>query len=946
MDKRKDVSKLNFSKNRYFYMFISFLFISGFCAISYEIIWLRSLRLILGSDSIAIAAVLASFMAGLGIGSLFFGKLSDSKSPLKIYRWLEFAIGILGIFSIKMFPLVNDIYKYIFINYENSPNVVFPLKFLLALIILGLPVFFMGGTLPVTVCFLTENFKLRSERISIVYGINTLGACVSAAIVPFLLLPSFKQNKIILFTAGLNLLVFFGTFFLTDNKKSDFSKNKDISVDKKKREKSFLPIVLFITGFVSISLETVWNRLFSLNFTNSVYSFSLILIVYLAGISIGSLIFSKIKTDISNIINIFAITQILIGIFILFQVIFIDKTSMISLWFFSFLNLNFSNYILIGSIIITIFTFPITFLYGISFPAGLTFLTKNPKFFGSQIGFLSALNTFGTSIASILVTFVFFGILGSRNTLIFLSILCFINFIILFKLTSFKFKILYFIFYILLILIAFAIKWDLKNFHLLLCQKPDWTLQMFKQNKLENYKKNLEIIDFLEDREAIVSVGEFSNRDKILYINGKPDASNSPNDLLAQYLCGYLPFLYIDNSNSAKVLILGLGSGSTTFAASLQEPKSLMTLEIVPLVEKMAKNYFPDINNSVTNKTKITFEDGRNYIQNTDEKFDIIISEPSNPWISSISNLFTEEFFLSIKKHLKKDGIFCQWFYYYKMDFDYIIGIISTLRSVFPYINAFNLTGDIILVASISPLKLNTVNLLKPDEKIISLLKKIGINSPEETLNYFLWNSEQIKSLESKIPINEDNKNWLEFEAPKYIFMDYSKSNLRKLLEYFSFSSLPIDLNYTAKNNQYIFPELGINLENLYKLEVSFYGIVKENYTNDVLLDNAFWRAELKDNNNGKIKISSPIINGFLNLQITKIVLLKEVMYWEKYQPVTVTTPEHTYLSFVKDEKPFCWTGVWNCNISQKSYILTVEKMSSVTSRDELLALLKNIKCH
>lgn len=909
MKKTKNIptSKIPHSKN--FVFFILFLFISGFCAISYEIIWLRNLRLIIGSDSIAISAVLTAFMSGLGIGNLYFGKLCDFKSALKIYRWLEFAIGICGLFSLVMMPIINLIYNYIFLNLGLHSHIMFLIKFLLALILLGLPVFFMGGTLPAAIFFLTENFKCRSGRISVVYGVNTLGACVSAAVVPFILLPSFDQNVIIIFVACFNLIVFLGTFLISDYKKLDFSKNANIADNIKKTKKSLTPIVLLITGFVSISLETIWNRIFSLNFTSSIYSFSLVLIVYLAGVSIGSFAYSKIKTNNDRILNIFAFTQIFIAIFILLQVILIDQISMISLWFLNSVNLNFSNYIFIGLIIIAIFTFPINFLYGISYPAGLTFLTKDPRFFGSQIGFLSALNTFGTSIASILITFIFFKSLGSRNTLLFLSILCFINFFIIAKFISFKFKILFSTIFIALLFFAYFTKWDLRNFHLLLCQKPDWTLQMYKENKLKDYKNSFQIHNFSEDREAIVSVAQFLNGNKTLYINGKPDASNSPNDLLVQYMSGYLPFLYVENPNSSKVLILGLGSGSTTYAASLLRPNSLLTLEIVPLVKEIANNYFYDINNSVISKTETIFEDGRNHIQNTDEKFDIIISEPSNPWISGISNLFTEDFFISVRNHLKKEGIFCQWFYYYKIDFDYIIGLVTTLREVFPNINAYNLEGDIILVASKSPLKIKINNLLEPTNEIISMLKRIGINTPEEALNYFLWNYEQIKSLDSKVPKNKDRKNWLEFEAPKYIFNDYSVSNLKKLLGLFSSSSLPIDLNYNVKNRNFIFPELGIEVEKLNGVKVSYYGITKENYTNYALLGNAFWKVELKDDFNGKIKISSPLTNQLLNLQIAKIILLKEAMNWRTYQPATVTLPYNTYLSFVKNNSPFCWTG-------------------------------------
>jgi spermidine synthase len=925
--------------------FALFLFLSGYCSVSYELLWLRSLHLILGSDSLAVALVLAAFMAGLGGGSWWFGRMADRAAPLVLYRWLEFGIGAYALLSPLLLTAGSGPYHLIFKMLEGSPTLLLGSKFLLGFAALVVPAFLMGGTLPAAVRLLADRFDARGRRIALVYGVNTLGACAAALVVPFVLLPSMDQRAILALTVLGNAAIFIGTFLI----RPPFAPAAPATMTGTApagRRFHLLPFTLFLTGFVSIALETVWNRLFSLHLTSSIYTFSLVLAVYLAAVGMGSLLLGHARLRKADPGRIFAATQLGIAALILLQVLLFDRIALLQLWLLDRTGLGFTPYLAVGVLLIGLMTAPINLLFGLSFPSALAFLTRDPASLGARTGLLAALNTLGTTAASLIVTFAGYRFLGSRGVLLALAGLVLLTFLLLPRDTR-PLRWRWWVAGCAVALVGLIpLRWNTVNFHLLLAQKPDWTIELLRAGELEAYRNGLKLLAFMEDSEAVVSVGLHPDGHRILYINGKPDASDYPGDQLAQFLCGHLPFLYQGGMSAPEVFVLGLGSGSTTHAASLHHPARLETAEISPAVLKCARAHFVGLNGGLSDAGSLRIEDGRHYLQNTDRRFDIIISEPSNPWLTGISNLFTEEFFRAVRSRLKPGGVFCQWFYYYRMDYEYVRGLVATLHRTFPHINVYSLSGDLMLIASERPLTLDREALRAPETAIRDALGKLGITPPELLMNYFLWNEEQVASLGSTLPPNRDGRSWLEFEAPRYIFEERSEMNQRRLIESAPESVLPMKLEFRSDGRETTFPEMGLSLPSGWGLRPVAYQVVRRTYTGQEIVTNALWEARLEDGGGGKALAVSPILAGALTRQATAILLQAQATGWPAIEPVTVILPRHEYLAYVSDGPPFRWTGAWNCERSGRSFAVTVDAARSIPTREALLRFLQGVRCH
>ncbi|MCS6903697.1 MAG: fused MFS/spermidine synthase, partial [Candidatus Bipolaricaulota bacterium] len=261
--------------------------------------------------------------------------------------------------------------------------------------------------------------------------------------------------------------------------------------------------------------------------------------------------------------------------------------------------------------------------------------------------------------------------------------------------------------------------------------------------------------------------------DSILLINnGKIDAS-SYSDMPTQIFSGHVGLML--HPNPKDVLVIGLASG-TTAGSALQHPiERLTTVEIEEAVVE-ASRQFDFVNNKPLDDSRSTLivNDGRNYLLVTPQQYDVIISEPSNPWMSGPSNLFTQEFFKIVRRKLKDDGLFVQWVQMYSMSPENMRALIATVRSVFPYIYVFNtlLGADLLLVSSGRPVEFDIERLGERLEReaVQRDLARIGITSVAEFLAYFRLGSDEITELVRGAPLNTDDNALIEFAAPKDLY--------------------------------------------------------------------------------------------------------------------------------------------------------------------------------
>ncbi len=758
---------------------ISFLFIlvflSGGVAILYETIWFHNLTLVMGSTALALTLILTSFMLGLGLGSLIFGGIADKRNPLKIYQVLEFGIGLFALLSLFLFSPLNIIYQTIYDFLNQSPFLLSTFRFIFSMLFLLPPTLFMGGTLPVAVKYLTREYEKKGKSISSFYWVNTFGASVMALAGPLFLMLYFDMNQLLIFGALTNFIIATLIFFLPPYEEKKEEKVEEILGKKKINILPFL--AFFLSGTGSLAIETLWNRHLILIFGGSVYTFGLILSIYLFGIVSGSIFISLLKLKEKIACRLFYFGLIICAFLISISLFLLPQISFWQLKILSKHNLTFLNYNLVNFFITFIFIFPVTFCFGIAFPSALIGLSENIKTLGKKVGILMGINSVGTALGPILLTFFILPFLNFQKSYVFIVLLLLIS--ALFMAIYLKEKFFIYLIFLFPIALSFLVpKWKTLNFLLGTPKSPQFAIHSYKKMGGKVDLTALNILWEKNDIEAHIAILQNPGNIKSLIINGKADASDGA-DMFTQSLSGHLPFLF--DRKIEEVLLIGLGSGVSTHCVLTHPIKSIKSVEISPAVIEGAKKYFSHVNYLCFNdkRSKIIAQDGRAYLSLSKEKYDLIISEPSNPWLKGVASLFTKEFFEISKERLKEGGILCQWLNLYNLSLQNILNVLNTLKSVFPNIICFynSESNDLLFFASLQELIIDKTSLENLPENARAQLKQINISDIMQIYKRFLWNEKEL-NYKPTMPLNKDKFPWLELLAPKDVFLHKIEENI------------------------------------------------------------------------------------------------------------------------------------------------------------------------
>jgi len=272
-------------------------FLSGFVGLCYQVVWIRELSLIFGKTNAAITVVVSVFMLGLGAGSFFWGKRNIRKKLSHTFAFLQFGIGAGSLFLLLIFPFLSNIYQGLVHSLNLSSTLILFFIFFLCALLMVIPTFLMGGTFPVISQLYIRKQANVGKGIGLLYGLNTFGGILGAGLTGYFLIGLIGQRETQL--AGILINVLIGICFLK------MREPWPVKIEKKKQEKvplirnqpislpTFLILAAFFTGFAGLAYEILWTRALSTFTSNSIYSFSSILVIYLAGIGIGSYIYAK-----------------------------------------------------------------------------------------------------------------------------------------------------------------------------------------------------------------------------------------------------------------------------------------------------------------------------------------------------------------------------------------------------------------------------------------------------------------------------------------------------------------------------------------------------------------------------------------------------------------------------------------------------------------------------
>ena len=769
-------------------------FFSGFSGLVLENVWVHSLILIFGGTTLAIVTVLTAFMAGLAFGSYLGGRWSHLVDrPVRVYGILEAGVALYAL----LLPVLLQALPYVLQWMPDDSTFLTRafVRFVFCLVLLLFPTTLMGATLPILSRYIGQEEHSLGFNVGLLYSMNTFGAVVGAMIGGFVLLP-FLGHSGTLFTVVTGLLALAGTLIFIGGpvvksasaetaeasslEESDSSeeasqeKSEEASAETSTSEltdKWRHRTVLFciaLTGGLAMSCQVLWSRALSMIIGSSTYAFTLILSTFLIGLAGGSTWGAWYTRKKVNLLHAWIYLLVLTAALIAGGIWVLDLLPLLFAYMVKTFGIfDYADPLLFFSIKASIAAIPIllpTLCMGAFFPIVLAIYDKKGDAVGLRVGKLYAANTLGSILGSGIAGFVLiprYGIQSGLGICVCMYLLC-------------AFGLLFFATRTHRIWIATLLTGCL----LLLIQAPEWnqtrmSLGYFRLSTIlrqEQSPPKYKTLYYKEGISTTVAIQTLGRDQIFLRVNGKIDASSHA-DQSTQVGMSVLPFLF-HPGQPKDVLVIGWGSGMTVGSALQFPVKKLTAIELEPAVLEAARYFGPwNFRPRLDPRLHIVYNDGRNFLSGTKQKYDVLISAPSNPWMSGVSNLFTVEYFEQVSQHLRDDGIFCQWMQAYELSEVHFFSFMASVRKKFPHIALFEpARGDTLLLASKRPINRDIGKLRKrlgmPTFRMLA--KKMHIFDEQGLMLRFLLESKSIDKLikEKKAIPNTDDHNVLGYFAP------------------------------------------------------------------------------------------------------------------------------------------------------------------------------------
>ncbi|MBI3925129.1 MAG: tetratricopeptide repeat protein [Armatimonadetes bacterium] len=785
-----------------------FFLLSGITALVYEVLWTRRLTLTFGHTVLAVSTVLTGFMAGLALGSLAGGRWADGASsrpgndPLRFlaaYGRLELFVGLWGALSLPLLGLVEKLYLAV----STSGVTGLPLSmvcFAGSMLVLVPPTCAMGATVPVMSRQLVHQRGDIGRLLSRLYGINTLGAFIGAGLAGFLLLPWLGLGTSLLANAGINLAIGAAAIFLARTlagPEADPAEPRAAAAAAEGQPLGapgwIVPFTFGMAGLSSMAYQVGWTRALALSLGSSVYAFSTILVTFLAGLGLGSLLYPVVLRTREPRLAHLAFLQLGIGAL---GALTIPALGLLPYAFFKLFPLaqeNFWRVLVIDVALSGALLAGPTFLMGLAFPLATHLYTRSLTRLGQSVGEVYSANTFGCILGAFVAGFLLVPELGAQRTL---QLACLLNL----GLAALVFW-----------AAGLRLRWAAGAalaFGVAVLFLPQWRTGVMGGGVAiysDRYQGvSLEKLDrtlfrppayYRDGLSCTVSLNFFGPEDVAMRVNGKVDVSLEDSDRQTMYLIGYLPALLHPAPKS--VAVVGLGGGFTVEAfADLAEVERIDCAELEPAVVE-AGRYWAGFNGHVLDDPRVHLRvtDGRTFILGSPRRFDVIASEPSNPWVAGVGNLFTRDFYRSCSQRLNPGGIMCQWFHIYSVSEQDMAMVLHSFFEAFPHGMVWqSAPGDLLLLGSNEPLAVDLDRIQRVWSGSPELQRRffdIGLFRPDCLLGHYLFDRETALRAFGAAPLNTDDRPLLEFSAPLNLYGSHQVDRNQEVLWQYRDRPLP-----------------------------------------------------------------------------------------------------------------------------------------------------------
>jgi len=764
-------------------------FFSGAAGLIYEVTWARSLGLVFGASHLAVTTVLAVYMGGQALGSATFGRLADrSTRPLRLYGLLELGVGASALLFLGLMRVYPWLYPPIARLAEENGAYLTAVRTAFAVVAMIVPTTLMGGTLPVLTRFASGRGGGVARQLSFLYAFNTAGAVAGTLAAGFFLIGAVGVAATLLVGAGVSVAVGVGSVLLQGRAGSPTpSREPEGSAPRKAGDQEVLAdlalrltlVGIGVSGFCALGYEVLWTRMLTLVVGTSVYSFTVMLVAFLAGIGAGSHAFSLLGRWVSGprrAVRAFAATQVLIGISALTVTVLMRQLPSLANRLQALLvggnTTEFAGRLGASFGVGVTFMFVPAFFMGLAFPtAGAAWSANRKGAVGSSIGGLLTANTIGAILGAVVSGFILIYVFGIERSL---QILVILNvgagLAIAASLSSRRWGVAAAAAVTGIAVVARAAfpswgrAWDQRYF----ATYVNYTRSIDTPEEARKKLADVAVLYYYEGVNETVSVTRSLGGQQSFVVNGRPEASTNLMDVQVQRTLGHLPMLL--HPNPRRVFVLGTGTGMTLGATSIHPELERVVLgEIEEGVLGVARTFAGWNSHVLDNpKLKIVFNDGRNYLATTKEKFDVITADPIHPWSGGAGYLYTAEYFRSVADRLAPGGIACQWLPVYELTVHDVKTVVRTFAASFKYSFVWLTFYDAVLIGSNDPIVIDEEALARRMSvpAIRDDLAIVQMGSAEDLLSFFLAGTEGARAFGRGGDLNTDDNVTLEFSAP------------------------------------------------------------------------------------------------------------------------------------------------------------------------------------
>ncbi len=749
---------------------------SGCSALIYEIVWYQLLQLVIGSSAVSLGVLLATFMGGLCLGSLALPRLRlAGQHPLRVYAKLELGIGLCGVLALFGMPLVDSVYTAAVGH--GLPAIL--LRALVCALCLLPPTFLMGASLPAAARWI----QVTPEGVSwlgLLYGANTVGAVFGCLLAGFYLLRVFDMATATYTAAAINVAVALASFALAGKTSGQTASVQNASIQTPSIQTAVAPVaaatawpvyaVIGLSGACALGAEVIWTRLLGLMLGATVYTFSLILAVFLVGLGGGSAVGSMMARKSGSAKAALGWSQMLLAGAVAWTAYMLAKSlpywpinPLLSTdpWFTFQIDLVRCLWAIL----------PAAILWGASFPLALAAAAGPEDDPGRLVGGIYAANTGGAILGALTFSMILIPWIGTGHAEQVLVILSAIGGLLLLvpllRTPGRPFR-----FFAAATVLAAAVG------AVLLAQGVSGVPGMLIAygRRMTTSAGRSKILFTGEGINSSIAISEWDDGAVQFHVSGKVEASTESYDMRLQRMLGHLPALLHPNPKS--VLVVGFGAGVTAGSfVPHHEVARIVICEMEPIIPPTATKYFGKQNYHVVDdpRTQIIYDDARHFVLTTPEKFDIITSDPIHPWVKGSATLYSKEYFELVRRHLNPGGVITQWVPLYESDVATVKSEIKTFFDVFPNGTVWgnDISGggyDLVLLGQVDQAKIDMdameQRLARPEDAAVAQsLREVGFPSVVSLLGTYAGQEPDLRSWLEGAEINRDGNLRLQYMA-------------------------------------------------------------------------------------------------------------------------------------------------------------------------------------